>query len=856
MSRLARRLALALVAASLTACSSGISSTPANCNDTGVPSTSGNLSTGLFFGFEPKNPITSHDAAGGLIPGVSAQDDKSVVFYAFVTRTPADDAAKSGDKKALDRDGALDTNDAPDVFVAAVVDRLVDEAAFSYSLAGKFRHPRCVNCHSMAEDPDTTTLFDAPTPHPGAPPGDPIVQNVPESESNVCMGCHAGALDTIAGTFNPINRAWRNPKLSLDANFRALSNSALADRARNAIPDHFAKDRRIDWALTSGLFSFPDDQGGFSIVGSADDDQDGVIEPFDTDGRRRLVPGGRARFLAEIDAFLCGGPDDTRAALVDVVLASRRATGNRSGNGESLRPAITYVPRDAYEPGTAGRAGTVYVAFESAATNLRDGMTTTANVRQVYRSELSVRVLADGSIDLRHETTELVSQAGAAPDGGNLDSGAPAIGGDGARVAFSSLATNLGTNTNGVRHVHVRDLELGAITQVTPSGATADSDAPAIERSGLHVAFESAAVFPVLPADANGQIDVYFAELVEPFPGGVMGLRRASRPNAAGDSDTTGPSTSADIVVAPNGEIFVAFTSANDLDTSTLGPPPTGPNVYVHRALGNLRATRLVTAAVDFFGNVLLGDGASVRGRFVDRFDRVAIETEAANLDSRYALPPDPPFASTFKGGDENGAPDALLLDLSAFLAGNGQIRAEGLTVNPTGAFADAGSTTLVAGRFVGPASARPSRFTNGFAGVLTSARNVGAADNHLGGGAPTPWLTMVAGQIIDPGPFAPVWAVLGPNCLGCHSDAAPNGGFSLGAGSSSAAHQSLVTGTGNDVCITGSPYVVPGDPDASVVVQVIQGPLACVPQMPVGPPLSVDQIAVVRDWITNGALE
>jgi hypothetical protein len=136
-------------------CSSGLN-TPEACSVSPVGSTSGNVTTGLFFGFPLTSPggarasVDDQALAAARIPGMSAAGDLDIAFYAFETDAAADDAGAPGARRFLDRDGISDSNGVGDVFVAAVVKEEVDEAAFSYSLAGKFRHARCANCHSVA----------------------------------------------------------------------------------------------------------------------------------------------------------------------------------------------------------------------------------------------------------------------------------------------------------------------------------------------------------------------------------------------------------------------------------------------------------------------------------------------------------------------------------------------------------------------------------------------------------------------------------------------------------------------------------------------------------------------------------
>src|SRR6185295_10328351 len=49
---------------------------------------------------------------------------------------------------------------------------------------------------------------------------------------------------------------------------------------------------------------------------------------------------------------------------------------------------------------------------------------------------------------------------------------------------------------------------------------------------------------------------------------------------------------------------------------------------------------------------------------------------------------------------------------------------------------------------------------------------------------------------------------------------------------------------------------VTPGDPDSSYLIQKLEGHAAVGGQMPLGqPPLPAATIAIIRQWITNGAL-
>ena len=104
-----------------------------------------------------------------------------------------------------------------------------------------------------------------------------------------------------------------------------------------------------------------------------------------------------------------------------------------------------------------------------------------------------------------------VSSAGAQ---GNNQSFTARLSADGRYVAFASQATNfaVGTDTNGVAHIFVRDRVTGVTTRlsVTNGGAQANggSSNPAISADGRFVAFQSAAT-TLVASDTNGADDIF-----------------------------------------------------------------------------------------------------------------------------------------------------------------------------------------------------------------------------------------------------------------------------------------------------------------------------------------------------------
>ncbi len=91
---------------------------------------------------------------------------------------------------------------------------------------------------------------------------------------------------------------------------------------------------------------------------------------------------------------------------------------------------------------------------------------------------------------------------------------------------------------------------------------------------------------------------------------------------------------------------------------------------------------------------------------------------------------------------------------------------------------------------------------------------------------------------------------VFTPICTTCHAGGAAPVGLRLDEGAS---YAMLVNAPSAEV--PGLLRVDPGNPDDSYLVQKIEGHAAVGDQMPLGgPPLPSDTIAIIRQWITDGA--
>lgn len=92
---------------------------------------------------------------------------------------------------------------------------------------------------------------------------------------------------------------------------------------------------------------------------------------------------------------------------------------------------------------------------------------------------------------------------------------------------------------------------------------------------------------------------------------------------------------------------------------------------------------------------------------------------------------------------------------------------------------------------------------------------------------------------------------VFTPICTGCHSGAAAPLGLRLDEGAAFA----MLVGAPS-VEVPSLNRVQPGDPDASYLIHKLEGTAAVGARMPLNaPPLPADTIAVIRQWIANGAM-
>jgi Tol biopolymer transport system component len=324
-------------------------------------------------------------------------------------------------------------------------------------------------------------------------------------------------------------------------------------------------------------------------------------------------PGRYVVFVSDADGI--SPDDDNRFTNVfvrdrktgDVTLVSRGSNG-APANEDSFAPSIS--------------ADGTTVAFESQATNLVP--VNTNDYDQIYKRNLGTG------------TTTLVSRAnGPGGDAGDQPSEEPSISGDGAAVAFTSFATNLGGGSAHAQ-VYVRDGTTTTLVSVPDSSTTpgnGNSHGPSLSDDGDHVAFATDAD-NIGVSDTNSASDVFVHTLSDGHT--RLASVRTLSPNAGayGDSLSDGPSISAD------GHRVAFMSYARNFSVTDPGPS-FDADVYVHDFSGT-PSTFLASQ-----GGGARGNGDSVDASISASGARVAFLTDSTNL----------------AGADTNGVDDVYVRD-------------------------------------------------------------------------------------------------------------------------------------------------------------------------------------------------
>ncbi|MHB8793781.1 MAG: hypothetical protein ACYC6O_10670, partial [Thermoleophilia bacterium] len=314
--------------------------------------------------------------------------------------------------------------------------------------------------------------------------------------------------------------------LSADNNFTAFASQAsnLVSGDTNAAADVFMKDNRSGQTTR---VSVP--QAGGQATGVSDMpavSSDGRYISFrstaanlvtgDTNAaadifRKDTQTGEIVRVSTSSAAAQSNGASDWSAISADGNQVAFRSSANNLVTGDTNNVADVFVKNI-----TTGQ--TTLVSADSAAAqanNTSDRMDISADGRYVvFRSAASNLVAADtnGKWDVFVKDT----QTGATTclsQGGNSDSGWPAISADGMYVTYPSSASNLvAGDTNAQRDIFKAGVADGVITRVNTSVAGAQTSGycgiPDISGDGRYVAFFSSAG-TLVTGDTNGVLDIF-----------------------------------------------------------------------------------------------------------------------------------------------------------------------------------------------------------------------------------------------------------------------------------------------------------------------------------------------------------
>ena len=229
-------------------------------------------------------------------------------------------------------------------------------------------------------------------------------------------------------------------------------------------------------------------------------------------------------------------------------------------SGVTERVSVSVVGTDANADCTdpAISADGTCVAYNSWATNLVNGDTNAQRDVFVFNR-------------LTHSTQRVsVSSAGTQ---GNGISEFPALSGNGKRIVFQSLATNLVPgDTNGFRDIFVYDTDTNTIQRISLSSSGGEgngsSNDPSISADGLAIAFKSFAT-NLVEGDTNSRVDIFVREGVTTTRvnlAEVSSLSDGAFHTGLVDRQANGDSWWP--VISPNGRYVTFYSSANNLTDS------------------------------------------------------------------------------------------------------------------------------------------------------------------------------------------------------------------------------------------------------------------------------------------------
>jgi len=371
------------------------------------------------------------------------------------------------------------------------------------------------------------------------------------------------------------------------------------------------------------------------------------LNPFaQMPGQRTVSADGRFVVFSSSATNLVSGLTDANGTLNDVfvrdrltgvtTLVSINSAGTASGNAVSFLGVIS--------------ANGTHVVFRSQATDLVASPVVTGTNNQCYARNLVTN------------TTTLVSINSAGTDAGDAGTGScdvPTVNAN--RVAFTATASDLvGTDTNGMQDVFVRDLIAGTTTLVSVNSGGADSGnatsyVPTISNDGNRIAFLSEAT-DLVPGfvDGNGPgfggLDAYVRDLgagtttlVSINSAGTASANvGVGSPSISGDGNFVAFSSTASDLVATdtNGafDIFVRNLMAGATDLVTINSAGTDSGNGAAAGGAALspdgRFVAFVSAATDLVAGFVDGNGPGIFDVDVFVRDRMTATTTLASINS------------------------------------------------------------------------------------------------------------------------------------------------------------------------------------------------------------------------------
>lgn len=443
----------------------------------------------------------------------------------------------------------------------------------------------------------------------GAAPGQVIIKGILEGVPGARITLQNNGADdiTVTATQGSVRFAFPRP-LTEGTSYRVTIKSA--PEGQHYVVSNYSGEPGIASA-NSFIKIYGDTEIDLISRGNGDSILGTFYESWDPSMDKGLEDAGRYVTFVSSAKDLCGSSGKYRQIywrdrLTGETRMISRSPDGQEGNGNSFAPVIS--------------VGSIYVAFESYATNLVN------DDRNAVRDVFLWRKTQQGG------EIERVSVSPAGVEG-NSESFEPSISGMGGHVAFSSNASNLltdGTRVDGVNvylwEKHNKNITL--ISKDPKTGIGVGGSRPSIDMNGYKIAFWSYA-YTLVPNDNNNLWDIFLYQRNSSLIG--LPLKRITMAYDGGERNQGDESSSR--VVTPtisgfDGRYITYATTASNVvpnDNNNV------QDVFVYDSQTNTT----VRASVDNNGVEGNGDSPYGQGEKIDitgRGDIVVFTTKASNF--------------------------------------------------------------------------------------------------------------------------------------------------------------------------------------------------------------------------------